>query len=90
MKKVIFMALASGLFAFTSCSSDDDGDATSSKCRTCTVDSEGSGTVTEYCDNGDGTYTKTQAGAVITEDIPAGVTFSQFIASQVGIWADCE
>lgn len=90
MKKLILMIAMAGVFTFTSCSSDDDGGARSSQCRTCSVNTGEADAVTEYCDNGDGTYTKTQNGETTTEVIPEGLNFDQFIASQVSLWADCQ
>ncbi|MDT0294708.1 hypothetical protein ACFQ3R_03900 [Mesonia ostreae] len=90
MKKLTLIIAMAGVFTFTSCSSDDDGDATSSQCRTCTGDAESTNSISEYCDNGDGTYTKTENGETVTGEIPEGLNFNEFIASEVGIWADCQ
>jgi len=89
MKKIMLMACAAGLFAFTSCSSDDDNDG-SSNCQTCTVTFEGSTNTTTYCDNEDGTYTITlEDGTETTQDIPEDVSFDEFIASQEQL-GDCK
>ena len=62
MKKLLFLlSLAiSLLFLLTACSSDDDA---KSNCESCTSDL---GNKFEICDNGDGTYTLTQAGETST------------------------
>lgn len=84
MKKLMFMALATGLFAFTSCSSDDDGDGgeVATGCQTCTTSVEDTTSVTEFCDNGDGTVTATVVGTgsatIISLD---GTSFSVFIST---------
>lgn len=89
MKKIMLMAFATVFFAFTSCSSDDDGN-TSSSCEICTVTFEGSTSTTTYCDNEDGTYTITlEDGTETTQDIPGDVSFDEFIASQEQL-GDCE
>ncbi|MDT0294706.1 hypothetical protein ACFQ3R_03910 [Mesonia ostreae] len=86
MKKMMFMALTAGLFAFTSCSSDDDGESASSACKTCTLEAGGLSMETKYCDNGDGSYTQTDENATeTTVDLPDGTTYSQFIAAQSAI-----
>ncbi|MDQ7916493.1 hypothetical protein RBU60_02815 [Mesonia sp. MT50] len=87
MKKIIFMALATGLFAFTSCSSDDDGEEvgepSASACQTCTLTAEdGETSAIEYCDNGDGTVTATVVGTGSETTIPLdGTSFSVFIST---------
>lgn len=91
MKKIMLMAFAAGLFAFTStsCSSDDDGDS-SSDCQTCTISFEGIESVMEYCDNGDGTITATdEDGTEVTEELPEGLSYSDFINAQEQL-GDCK
>ena len=76
-KSVLFLALAATV-AFTSCSSDDDGDSNSS-CNTCTIELEGISSTTEYCDNGDGTMTATTDG--VEQNVPLnGISFASFIS----------
>ena len=84
MKKLILNALLIGVFAFNSCSSDDDSnDDSSSDCRICEVF-----TLTqEYCDNGDGTITITTNGQEETEDLD-DATFAQFI-SGIELFGTC-
>jgi len=94
MKKLTLMVFAAGLFAFTSCSSDDDGNGdgggVSSNCQTYTTSFEGAESVAEYCDNGDGTYTvKNEAGEEITQDIPGEKTFDDIIAN-LELTGNCE
>ncbi|MDT0294707.1 hypothetical protein ACFQ3R_03905 [Mesonia ostreae] len=82
MKRWICMALATGLFAFTSCSNDDDGgDKTGADCQTCTTSFEGVESQADYCDNGNGTYTVIESnGQETTQDIPDGTNFDNIIA----------
>ncbi|WP_111539824.1 hypothetical protein [Mesonia algae] len=88
MKKIMLMAFAAGLFAFTSCSSDDDG-GSSSDCHTCTISLGALDNVTEYCDNGDGTVTATdEDGNETTLDLE-GNSYSDFISAQEQL-GDCE
>jgi len=95
MKKIMLMAFAAGLFAFTStsCSSDDDGGGSSSDCITCSMDFEGNEFETEYCDNGDGTatVTVTSGGQSVSQeqDIPEDFTFEDYVDSQEQSGADC-
>ncbi len=85
MKKFTLLTLAIGLFAFTSCSSDDDGgDGGNSDCVVCSMSMEGNSIDTEYCDNGDGTMTVTvrSGGQEVSQDqdIPEGTTFDEIIS----------
>jgi len=90
MKKIMLMAFAAGLFAFTSCSSDDDG-GSSSDCQTCTQSLAGVDSVIEYCDNGDGTFTQIDDdGTEVTQDLPEGVSFSDLINLREQAGADCK
>lgn len=91
MKNLICMTLVMGLFAFTSCSNDDDGgDKTSSDCQTCTTSFEGVESQADYCDNGDGTYTVVQTnGQETTQDLPEGANFGDIIAD-LELAGNCE
>lgn len=93
MKKFTLLALAIGLFAFTSCSDDDDGGGGNSDCVICSMSMEGGSIDTEYCDNGDGTMTVTlrSGGQEVSQeqDIPEGVTFDDYINGQEQAGADC-
>ncbi|NQX86121.1 MAG: hypothetical protein HRT67_09500 [Flavobacteriaceae bacterium] len=75
MKKLILPVLAFGIFAFTSCNSDDDSNDSENDCVTCDISSIS----TEYCDNGDGTATITAAGASQTITLPDGQSLSDYL-----------
>ena len=80
MKKIILTAAVVGMLTFTACGSDDDSGEDAQVCETCTIDFLGITTVTEYCDNEDGTVTATVDGVEEIVDL-MGISFSQFITS---------
>lgn len=77
MKKLLFIALVLALVV-SSCKKDDDGDDRT--CNTCQLEILGTATITEICDNGDGTISVTQDGQTQTTDLN-GVTYAQYIAA---------
>ena len=87
MKKSIFMALSIGFFCFVSCSKSDDKKALQD-CQTCNLDILGEMISSEFCDNGDGTFTITSNGESETQDLD-GATFQQFIDAYEQFGATC-
>lgn len=87
MKKIILSFAVIAALGFTSCSSDDDngGGGDNGGCQTCDLLIVS----TEFCDNGDGTYTTTVAGQSTTEDIPDGSSFADIIAAFEASGATC-
>lgn len=73
------MAIVAGTFAFTSCSKDDDAAGEKSACTTCSMSLMGVEMSTKYCDNGDGTYTMSMEGEEMTQDLPEGMSFDEYI-----------
>lgn len=65
----------------TSCNNDDDGDNNDPVCQTCSVEILGVTSVSEVCDNMDGTVSITSDGQTQTQTLEEGQTFAQIIAS---------
>ncbi|NRR91424.1 hypothetical protein HSX10_07595 [Winogradskyella undariae] len=91
MKKIILSFAVIAAIGFTSCSSDDDSSdgGSDSACQTCDLEIFGFATSTEYCDNGDGTYTYTTEGQSVTEDLPEGTSFDDIISAYEAAGATC-
>lgn len=87
MKKFIF-AIAMVATVFVGCGSDDEGgsdDSSDDTCVECEFTVAGTTTITEICDNGDGTLdlTNTANGisSTITQDIPGDFSFDEYAAT---------
>ncbi|TXK72619.1 hypothetical protein [Mesonia sp. HuA40] len=89
MKKIIFMALTAGVFAFTSCSSDDDG-GSSNDCQTCSLDFGDMSISSEFCDNGDGTITQIDEDGDETIVDLEGMSFQEYITAMEQTGMNCK
>jgi hypothetical protein len=86
LKSTFFLLLFAGMiFFFTSCEDDNE---LFGECQVCTYNNMGTPNDIEYCDNGDGTIEVSENGTTETQTL-GGVSFEQFIASQVQIGASC-
>jgi len=88
MKNLLFSALVFSL-AFISCKKDDDGDDGNGGCQTCEQTISGVAISTEYCDNGDGTFTTTIQGGQSTTQSLGGAPFSAIITTAENGGATC-
>ncbi|MFK7832182.1 MAG: hypothetical protein AB8B52_02795 [Winogradskyella sp.] len=90
MKKLILSFAVIATLGFTSCSDDDDNnDNGSDPCQTCNIDLLGTSLSTEYCDNGDGTYTITVFGEEQVVDLGDDETFADVIAAVEAAGSAC-
>ncbi|WBX77098.1 hypothetical protein PG911_02225 [Tenacibaculum ovolyticum] len=92
MKKIILSIAMLATVAFISCS--DDKQVEESPCKSCEMSVLNIKTTTEYCDNGNGTYTiKVSLGGVSnseTLDFAEGQTIDSITAAQESAGATCK
>ena len=87
MRNIKIVLLSIGMISFMACSSDDDDLTKNANCYDCAANIAIPVPI-EYCDNGDGTVDVTTLGIKVTEDLPSGVSFEEFIAG-VKVLTNC-
>jgi hypothetical protein len=87
MKKLLFGVVACGIILI-SCKKDDNGDQGSNSCQTCEQTISGTLNSTEYCDNGDGTFSTNFQGQSTTQSL-GGAPFSAIIVTAENGGATC-
>ncbi len=88
LKKSIISAFILGVFLLLSCSKDDDDKKAVDDCQTCNFEFLGEILISEFCDNGNGTFTITTDGESETQDLE-DATFQEIIAAYEQFGATC-
>ena len=89
MRKIRIVLLSVGMISFMACSSDDDDLTKNANCYDCAANIVALLPPIAYCDNADGTVDVTTLGGItVTEDLPSGVSFEEFIAG-VKVLTNC-